>query len=162
MRPRLLVYLLFSVGLVGVGALVRGERGEGPFAGAPVSAVGHDHAGRTHRDASISWRERPVPWFVWRRAARSVKITAFVPYCEAIGVKPRISRVVKHENRAHRDIVLDMYVQFPFRKGSHSYRGCGGFALGVSQWIRLGTSPREVALLDGSTSPPTVRSEPRE
>lgn len=94
---------------------------------------------------------RAVKWGVGRRRETSIKIGAFVPYCENVTPSPRIERVIRRRrpNRA----ILTMYVRFP----AGQRKGCIGYGLGLTRRISFGKRASRLSIYDGSTSPPALR-----
>lgn len=94
---------------------------------------------------------RAVKWGVGRQEETSIKIGAFVPYCENVTPSPRIERVVRR--RSPNRVILTMYVRFPVGQR----KGCIGYGLGLTRWISLGRQASRLSIYDGSTPPPALR-----
>jgi hypothetical protein len=99
--------------------------------------------------------DRPGPlketqWGVSEIGARSVQISAFVPYCGKPHAEPYVERIVRR--RASGRVVLTMMVRYPPAQGA-----CVGEDISVMRWIAVRGDPRALTFYDGSTSPPTKR-----
>jgi hypothetical protein len=117
----------------------------------PAGCGGHDAMITSASQADPAKRKqgplKPIHWGIIRVSQQSVKIGAFVPYCEYTKPVPHIERVTKQ--RFPGRIILTMLVQFPPRRS-----GCLGVQISVGRWVKIGRDPLDLKFFDGKTSPP--------
>lgn len=97
-------------------------------------------------------RKGPVRSHQWGVAdvqGESIRLIAFVTYCQYTKPKPDVDRVERRHRGA--GIVLTMFVQFPPHREDG---GCLGVQESVSQWVKVGKKALRAGLYDGSISPP--------
>lgn len=117
--------------------------------GSTISRQAGDMKGRSGDPDRIGFLKE-TRWGISRAAARSVQISAFVPYCGKPHREPYVERVARRGNPGR--VVLTMLVRYPPARGA-----CLGEGISVTRWVALDGDPRTLRLFDGSTSPPARR-----